>query len=247
MPGFIKKLFQTKEKAAPPFCAAVVAAAGSSRRMEGRDKLFEPLGGTPVLARTLSALERSSRVNEIIVVTRRERLLEVGELCRVFGISKATKVIVGGDSREKSVLCGLMEVSPQAELIAIHDGARPFAGPDLIDAVIGRAEEIGAAVPAVKLRDTVKAAARGMVESTPPRESLVAVQTPQVFQAALIKAATQKAVEESWPVTDDCGAVERLGMRVALVEGLPENIKLTTPADFAMAEGILSWKEETEI
>ncbi|MDD4715858.1 MAG: 2-C-methyl-D-erythritol 4-phosphate cytidylyltransferase [Oscillospiraceae bacterium] len=245
MAGFFRKFFSSQEEKKIPFCSAVVAAAGSSSRMEGKDKFFELLGGTPLLARTLLALEHCQKIDEIVVVTRRDRLLYVSELCRTFGITKAIKVIVGSDSRAKSVLCGLLEVSPQAQLIAIHDGARPFASPGLIASVVERAEEAGAAVPAIELKDTIKIISGGQIESTPSRDSLVAVQTPQVFEAALIKAALQKAVEESWNITDDCGAVERLGMRISLVEGAPENIKLTTPADFAMAEGILTLMEET--
>ena len=130
--------------------------------------------------------------------------------------------------------------TPGQKLIAIHDAARPFASENLIRTVILKAAETGAAAPAVPVKDTVKVAHNGVVESTPDRATLFAVQTPQVFDADLIRAALQKAMDDGAEITDDCSAVERLGMKVSLTEGEERNFKLTTPADLALAELLTS-------
>ena len=130
-------------------------------------------------------------------------------------------------------------IGKAAALIAIHDAARPFASEDLIRTVISKASVAGAAAPAIAVKDTIKVARGGLVEYTPDRATLFAVQTPQVFDAALIRAALQKALDDGAEVTDDCSAVERLGMKVTLTEGDERNIKLTTPNDMLLAEMML--------
>ena len=142
-------LFQRKKKKQVPFCSVVVAAAGSSTRMEGQDKMLAPLGGMPVLARTLLVLEQCPLVSELVVVTREDLIPLVGQLCRDFGVSKAAKVVAGGESRTQSVLRGVNECSPHAELIAIHDGARPLVTPEELEEVLCKGAETGAAAPAV--------------------------------------------------------------------------------------------------
>lgn len=232
-----------RKNAQTPYCAAVVPAAGSAARMEGQDKILTILGDYPVLVHTLRALNDSALVQEIVVVTRGDLIVPVGQICRDFAFGKVTKVIVGGDTRTASVLAGAREVSGEAELIAIHDGARPLVPPEVVDAAILRAAECGAAAPAVPVKDTVKRASGALVEATLDRDSLFAVQTPQVFQADLIRGALQKALDDGAAVTDDCAAVERIGMTVALTEGSYENIKITTPTDLLIAEAILSGRE----
>ena len=237
---FLKKIRESRK----PFCSALVAAAGSYSRMGGVNKLLEPLDGIPVLARTLMALQASQRVDEIVVATREEDLVEISQLCRTYGISKCTKVIRGGDSRVHSVLLAALEASPEASLLAVQDGARPLATPELIDRVIAAAGRCGAAAPAVPVKDTVKVVRDGgTVAQTLVRESLRAVQTPQVFEADLLKAALQSAVAKGTAVTDDCSAVEQLGKVVFLVEGDEANIKITTPIDLTLAEAILQARE----
>lgn len=243
MAGFLGRLFK-REKRGALFCTAVVAAAGSSARMEGQDKLFLPIGDYPVLYYALRALEESPHINEIVVVTREDLVVPAAQLCKDFGLQKVTKVITGGDTRSRSVYLGVCEASAHAALIAIHDGARPFLSGEVIAAAVEKAADCGAAAPAVPVKDTVKAAHGGVVTETLLRETLFAVQTPQVFEASLIKAALQRALEENATVTDDCAAVERLGMSVCLTPGSDENIKITTPADYAAAVGILEWREE---
>lgn len=238
--SFLKKV---REKGRPR-CAALVAAAGTSSRMGGIDKIMEPLDGIPVLARTLMALQAAQSVDEIIVATREESLVEISQLCRTYGVTKCTKVVRGGESRVHSVFLAAMEASPETKLLAVQDGARPLVTPELIDRVVSAAIRCGAAAPAVPIKDTVKVVKDGgAVETTLDRSSLRAVQTPQVFEASVLKAALQFALEEQAPVTDDCSAVERLGKVVFLVEGDEENLKITTPTDLLLAEAILQIRE----
>ena len=141
---FLKKMRESRR----PFCSALVAAAGSSSRMGGLNKLLEPLDGIPVLVRTLTALQSSQRVDEIVVATREEDLVEISQLCRTYGIRKCTKVVRGGETRAHSVLLAALEASPDTELLAVQDGARPLVTPELIDNVITAAVRCGAAAPA---------------------------------------------------------------------------------------------------
>lgn len=234
-----------KQKRNHPYCAAVVAAAGSSSRMGGANKLLLPLDDMPVLVHTLTALQRAQRVDEIVVATREEDLVEISRLCRDYGISKCKKVVRGGESRVHSVYLACLEASPETELLAVQDGARPLVTPEVIDRVIEAAGRCGAAAPAVAVKDTVKTVQPdGAVVTTLDRSALRAVQTPQVFEADLLKAALQSALEQNAPITDDCSAVEALGKVVFLVEGDEENLKITTPVDMIFAEAILQRRRE---
>lgn len=233
-----------RRKSAFPRCSAVVPAAGSATRMEGLDKVLVDLGGCPVLVRTLRALTDCPYITEIIVVTREDLIVPVSRLCRDFGLDKVTHVVVGGETRTQSVLHGLREVDPEVPLVAIHDGARPFVTQEVLAAAIERAAQCGAAAPAIPVTDTVKRAHDGLVEATLDRDTLFAVQTPQVFDTSLIKAALTQALESGAAITDDCAAVERLGMTVALTPGDRTNLKLTTPADLDLGLGILNGRGE---
>ena len=154
-------------------------------------------------------------------------------------------MVRGGESRAHSVLLAALEAGEDAELLAVQDGARPLVTPELIDAVAEQAAQSGAAAPAVPVKDTIKAVhPDGTVAETLDRAVLRAVQTPQIFQRDLLKAALQAAIEGNIPVTDDCSAVERMGKRVYLVEGDEENLKITTPVDLILAEAILRDREE---
>lgn len=236
--------FKRAREARRPRCAALVAAAGSASRMGGVDKQLTELDGVPVLVRTLLALENARRVDTIVVAAREDQLVEISRLCREYGITKCAKVVRGGENRVHSVLLAALEAG-DAELLAVQDGARPLTTPQLIDEVIALAERCGAAAPAVPVKDTVKQVrSDGAVERTLDRSALRAVQTPQVFQADLLKAALQSALERGAAVTDDCGAVERLGKTVYLTEGDETNLKITTPADLILAEALLRAREE---
>jgi len=235
--SLLSMLDKFKTKKSP--CTAVIVAAGASRRM-GQDKLFLPLAGIPVLARTLTQFELCREIDEIIVVTREEKLLEVADLCKQYGISKATKILVGGEERVESSAAGVLQADRHSGYIAIADGARPLVTPELISRTVEAARDYQAVAPALPVKDTIKTAVDGMVTGTPDRASLFAVQTPQVFEASLIKSALTKAIQEHTPVTDDCSAVEAMGVAVHLIEGSQENLKITTREDLALAEALLA-------
>ena len=220
------------------FCTAVIVAAGSSARM-GFDKLMAPLCGVPVLVHTLRAFELCERVDEIIVVTQSEKIAPIAELCKAHDISKATKILMGGETRLHSSLAGVCEADPRARVIAVHDGARPLVTSEIISAAVHEAVLNRAAAPAIPVRDTIKSAENGVVTSTPDRATLFAVQTPQIFDADIIKAALTDALQKGVAVTDDCAAVEAMGVKIRLTAGSDENIKITTPVDLLTAEGIL--------
>ena len=228
----MRSLFRKIREANRPFCTALVAAAGSSSRMGGTDKLMEFLDNVPVLMRTLTALQRAAAIDEIVIAAREDALVDISTLCKTYGITKCSKVVRGGESRCHSVL------------LAVQDGARPLVTPALIDRTAEAAAKCGAAAPAVPVKDTIKTVAEdGAVTGTPDRSTLRAVQTPQVFEADLLKAALQSALENEVPVTDDCSAVERLGKVVYLIDGDEENLKITTPVDLVIAEAILAERE----
>lgn len=227
-----------------PYASAVIVAAGSANRF-GSDKLMANLAGKPVILRTLQAFQGVQAVQEIVLVVREDMLDRMAELCTKGGITKLSAMATGGRTRAQSCLKGVMCVSPQAELIAIHDGARPMVTDEIILDALWTAYRHTAAAPAVAVHDTVKIARDGMVVATPDRSTLFSVQTPQCFQADLIRAALENAVENNLAVTDDCRAVECIGGHVALSAGSEENMKITTPLDLRLAE--LIWKERTGV
>lgn len=242
MSGFLDRVLK-KVRRQRPRCAAVVPAAGTASRMQGVDKLGAELGGKPVLARTLEALEACPLIDEIVVVTREELIGDVAALCREYAITKLKCVVRGGRDRSESVELGLREISPESDLAAVHDGARPFVSQRLLSEVITEAARTGAAAPAVPLKDTVKEAEGGVVEQTLERSRLWAVQTPQVIQADLLLCALKHCREQGITITDDCSAVEAMGKAVTLTQGEYENIKITTPIDLAFGEAILSCQQ----
>ncbi len=226
-----------------PYAAAVIVAGGSGSRFGG-DKLMADLDGVPVLVRSMLAFERAGAVRAVVVAARAEMVERVRDLGREYGIKKLTAVVPGGDTRTRSCLAGVLAVPPEAELIAIHDGARPLVTEQVITDALWTAYRHTAALPAVPVRDTVKVAAEGVVTYTPDRAALFAAQTPQCFQADIIRAALTDAVENAPDVTDDCLAVERIGGRITLSRGSEENIKITTPLDLRFAELILEERKK---
>ena len=238
----IKRLFRKKQK--DPHCSVVVVAAGSSERM-GADKMLMTLGAKPVIIRTLMAFQKSPMVDDIVVVTRPEKIMGLADMIKLYDISKVTQVISGGATRMESALAGVSAVRKGAKLIAIHDGARPLVTQDLIARVVNAANEFMAAVPAVRSVDTLKQIdANGVIVGGVDRDSVVRVQTPQVFDADIIKGAFTKAVEKHLPLTDDCSAMDMMGVKTHVVEGDAGNIKLTEPMDMVLAEAILKSRGE---
>ena len=222
-------------------CGAVIVAAGSASRMGGIDKVMAPLNGETMIERTIRIFNSCDAIREIVVVTRGDLIPAVTEIGVMY--KKVIAVVAGGSTRQESVHLGLNALSPDTELAAIHDGARPLVTWQLIDRVVRAAYSYGAAAPAVPVKDTIKVVSSGVVTSTPDRASLRAVQTPQVFDFDLLRGALQKAEEDGAQVTDDCSAVERLGMKIKIVEGDEKNLKITTPMDLKIAEMLLEEME----
>ena len=217
---------------------AVIAAAGSSSRMGGRDKLAEPVDGIPVILRTLAAVEAVPEIREIVVVTREDR---VEEYRRLLGqCSRLRAVVPGGSTRQESVRNGVRALSPDCTLAAIHDGARPLVTPEVFARCIEAARSCGAATAAVPVKDTIKLADEaGRVLDTPDRSRLWAVQTPQIFDRERYLRAAEEAERRGLSCTDDCQLFEAMGWEVQLVMGDYRNLKLTTPEDFLAAGAYL--------
>ena len=219
------------------YCGAVIVAAGTASRMGGIDKVMAPLAGEPMIARTVRAFQESEVISEIVIVTREDLIPPISELTR--DMDKVKAVVTGGKSRQESVELGMNALSKEVKLAAIQDGARPLITWQVIDRVVRAANTFGGAVPGVPVKDTVKVENGGLVKETPDRKTLRAIQTPQVFDFDLLRGALKKAKEDGAEVTDDCSAVERLGMKVKIVEGDERNIKVTTPMDLKIAELLL--------
>jgi len=223
------------------FISAVIAAAGKGSRMNmDINKQYIEIDGIPVLARTLTIFQNCRLVDEIILVVDGEDIpFCKREIVDLYELDKVKTITAGGSQRQQSVYKGLLQVDRKAELVIIHDGARPFLETeDLIEAVKA-AYEHGAASLAVKVKDTIKRSDNeGMAIQTVERTNLWAVQTPQVFKLDLIMEAHRKAIQDGFSGTDDTVLVERMDRRVKLVEGSYFNIKITTQEDLTLAEGI---------
>ena len=222
------------------YCGAVIVAAGSAARMGGIDKIMEPLEGEPLVMHSVRAFQNCDAIKEIVVVTRQDLILPIMSLCA--GIDKVKAVVAGGSSRPESVSAGLNALSDKVKLAAIHDGARPLITWQVIDRVVRAANSYGAAAPGIPVKDTIKVVTGGVVKETPERKNLYAIQTPQVFDIALLRAALKKAKDDKAEITDDCSAVERMGMSVKIVEGDEQNLKITTPMDLSVAKLLLEDK-----
>jgi 2-C-methyl-D-erythritol 4-phosphate cytidylyltransferase len=225
---------------------AIVPAAGGGRRMGGAlPKQYQPLLGVPLLAHTLRALWGSGSIHSLVLV-----VPPGGEAhCRAavldpYGL-RADRVVAGGADRQASVYAGLQAAPAATEIVLVHDAARPCVRPEAVREVIRAAAAVGAALVAVAVTDTVKLASpEGERLQTLPRERLWAAQTPQVFRAALLREAHERALAEGFRSTDDCALVERMGQPVRVVEGSADNLKITTPEDLARAEQILRSRAE---
>jgi len=239
----LKKIVNLIQKE-PGYCAAVIVAAGSASRMKGIDKILTPLNGEPLIVHTIRAFQESPFIQEIVVVTRGNLLSQISRLCQQRSFDKVTMIVPGGETRVHSVMKGLDQVSRKAKLAAIHDGARPFVTQEMIEKTVRKAHLHHAAAPAIPVKDTIKVAENRIVTETPDRSTLFAIQTPQIFDFDLLRGALQRAMDESLPITDDCSAVEALGMSVYLTEGSDENIKVTTPTDLILAEAI--WRSRNQ-
>ena len=239
------KIFDWHREKKRTHCTAIIVAAGSASRMQGIDKIMADLCGKPVIVHTMERFQNASCIDEIVIVARQDKLETMEKLVQEYHIDKVSAVVAGGDSRMESVEAGLKAASKNTILAAIQDGARPLVTEEIIKKTVDMALSYHAAAPAVPVKDTIKVVGEGgRVEETPDRASLRAVQTPQVFDRDLLMAAWQRARKEKLNYTDDCGAMEGLGVHVYLTEGSEENLKITTPLDMQVAELILKGREQ---
>ena len=234
---------------------AIIVAAGSSQRM-GFDKLFASIAGKPMIAHTLRAFEHAISVNEIIVVAREDRHDEIRRISHAENFKKVPSIVVGGERRQDSVRAGLNCLDIDAKYVAVHDAARPLIGPEQIERVFEQCVIYGAAALAEPVNDTLKRAdvdpirSRShdvrqaeqviLVTGSVDRHQLYAMQTPQVFEHALIEEAYRAAHTENLSLTDEVSAVERLRRKVALVLNDDFNFKITYPRDLPLAEFVLN-------
>lgn len=221
------------------FTSAIIAAAGSSVRF-GEDKQALKILDVPVLIHTLRAYEEASCIDEIIIVTKEEDIDLWKTQCELFSISKVTKIIAGGKTRQESVRLGLDSVDEKSKFVAIADGARCLITPMNINDVCFAAYEHKAATAAHRSTDTVKIGTSGrFIESSPDRDTVWMAQTPQVFKTNLYRAAAYTALKEDFEATDDNSLVEFIGHPIYLVECGAQNIKITTKDDIIIAQSIL--------
>ena len=223
--------------------SAVIAAGGSGTRMGGNvPKQFVRIGGIPIIVRTLLKFETCSDIDEIIVVVRDCDIETVKILLDEYKITKLTRIVKGGATRQASVLNGINAAS--GRFVFIHDAARPFVTPEQISEVVNETHRFGAAALGVPIKDTLKTVKKdGMISETVDRENKYSIQTPQGFEIEMIRAAHREAERKGVSVTDDCALAELSGASVKVVEGSSLNIKLTTPEDIILAEGILNSKK----
>ncbi len=221
---------------------AIVVAAGKGTRLGGnRPKQFLELDGIPVIVRTLMQFERCRKIGELVIVLPQDETDGFLSLLKEFGLQKPTRTVAGGATRAQSVERGLAVVS-EAEIVAVHDGVRPFVTPDEIDQVVTAARATGAAILVAPVADTIKEIKDGRVVRTLPRAQLRRALTPQCFRFDILKRAYDQLGEveaENIEVTDDCLLVERLGVDIQAVAGSARNIKITREEDLALGEAIL--------
>ncbi len=209
-------------------CTAIILAGGSSTRMGGRDKQLIEIDGVPVIVKSALIFERTAEVTDIIIAAKKEEKEHIESLCKSFGITKLKAVTEGGATRAESARKAFALVE-NADIVAVHDGARPFATAGLAQKVILAAKEQGAAIPAIAVKDTIKEAENGFVKSTPDRSTLFCAQTPQAFKYKVY----EKMIAGAEEATDDAALAEKAGYPVKIVEGEESNIKITTPQDLA--------------
>jgi len=219
---------------------AVVAAAGQSSRMAGADKQMLSLGGVPVLARSLRALESVPQVEGIVLSAHPDRVAWFRDAVAEWDLKKIKAVVPGGIDRQQSVFLGLLAVPFDCRLVIVHDGARPLVSQAEIMDLMAAAADFGAATLAVPVKDTVKVAdGEGFVAGTPERQKLWLTQTPQGFSFPVLLEAHRRAAARGERYTDDASLLEACGRRVKIVQGSYRNIKITTPEDVLIAEALL--------
>lgn len=219
--------------------SAIIVSAGNSTRMNGTDKQFIMIDGIPVVVRSMLAFEKCDSIMEIIVVTKEESIEKIRSYASEYNITKLSKVVAGGSTRQESVTNGVRVISDDSSIIAVHDGARPLVDPVNIERTIADARIFSGAVLGVPVKDTIKTVSDGLITDTPPRSSLYITQTPQVFKRSVYLRGIEFAMRNHLDFTDDCQLAEAIGVKVCMTTGDYKNIKITTPEDAAIAEAIL--------
>ena len=217
----------------------IIPAAGTGKRMGGSvSKQFLEVAGIPIIIRTLEHFQSSPDIDNIILASDKENRKPLNNLIKLHNLTKVSSVVEGGAERQDSVWNCLQEIEKyDADLILIHDAVRPFISQKLIHAVLIAAKEDGAAIAAVRPKDTIKqSSVAGYAQNTLSREQLWIAQTPQTFQFQIIKRAFEMARIEGYYGTDDANLVERIGMRIRIINGSYDNIKITTPEDIELAQ-----------
>lgn len=231
------------------FCSAVILAAGAgSRYSADRAKQFEIIDGKPVLLRSAEAFEESELIDEIVVVCPAGETEKCRSMLSAGRVTKLTKIVVGGETRGRSAKNGFDGVNPACEFVAIHDAARCLVTPRMIEAAFESAFVTGGAACAAKCTDTLKKTDRAdNVLETVDRENMWLVQTPQVFNANMYRAALYYAEKDGVDATDDCALCERIGFKIKMVNVGKTNMKITYPEDIVIAEAILKSRRAAEV
>ena len=211
--------------------------------MGGVNKILMPLGDRLVIGVTMQAFQACGSVSEIVIVAREADIPAIKAEAEAAGITKLTVCTVGGATRQESVINGVKQISKEAQLVAVHDGARPLVKPEHIEKVIKDASVFGGATLGVPVKDTIKTVNDGLISDTPPRKFLYITQTPQIFKRQLYFEGIDFALEHGLDFTDDCQLVEAIGGKVAMTTGDYTNIKITTPEDIKLAEVLLAMQE----
>lgn len=225
---------------------AIIVAAGKSTRMEGVDKIFAPLGGEPLIVASVKVFENCKRVTEIILVLSEDNCAQGKLVCEMHGFTKVKAIIPGGKERSESSYIGVKAADPTSKYIIIHDGARPFVTEKMINDALDVAVKRGAAAVGVPVTSTLKRVSDGLITETVDRAELYEIQTPQVFEAHIIKAALKSAIDKQLPITDDCMAVEAIGLSPKIVLGSKENIKITVKEDLVIVNAIVKNRGESK-
>jgi 2-C-methyl-D-erythritol 4-phosphate cytidylyltransferase len=225
---------------------AIIAGGGSGKRMGSQDnKLFVEIAGTALLALTVKTFDSAEMIDEIIIAVPADEIERTKTLIMKQSFKKVSHVIAGGQTRQASVFNGLQSVSADTDVVVIHDGARPFVTKEIIARAVDSLKACKAAVVGMPVKDTIKTVNEsGFIINTLNRNLLWQAQTPQVFDAQLIKEAYRLAQKDGFQATDDSSLVERLGERVKMIQGSYDNIKITTPEDIITAEAILRSKKQ---
>ena len=223
-------------------CTLIPAAGKGSRMARSVKKPYLKLAQKPILAHTIQRFEQNTAVDAIFVIVDEDDFSECQTtVLEPYPFTKVQELVAGGETRQMSVYNGIRALSADVDFVIVHDGVRPFVTDETIFACLAAADECGAAVAAVPVKDTIKVADENcFIVETPVREQLWAVQTPQVFRKSLLEEAHQTAHERQLAVTDDAALVEQLGFPVKLVKGSYANLKITTPEDLPVAEVLLS-------